>query len=206
MGDGKISAVLMVLSYRFKSIQLAIFNCPGSKATHMRPSLFILLLLLIGNVSALEIDKAYRLIPHKQTVFKLNQSKIPKTEAQSVAHLLSLAEQAMVERVDALVNGPEKSGYLSQIDGISWQLSQLQMSAGIDPARAHILAAVQQHRAYFELHNVTGAKSESARQQLIQSSHHHLITAYNLLMQSYPQETKHNKQAFFDYLCALDFI
>ena len=196
----------MVLSYRFKSIQLAILNCPGSKPTHMRPSLFILLLLLNGNVSALEIDEAYRLIPHKQTAFKLHQSKIPKTEARSVALLLSLAEQAMVERVDALVNGPKKSGYLSQIDGISWQLDHLQMPARIDPAREHILAAVQQHRAYFELHNVNGDKSESARKQLIQSSHQHLISAYNLLMQSYPQETKHNKQAFFDFLCALDFI
>jgi hypothetical protein len=172
----------------------------------MRASLFLLLLLLSGNLSALEIDKAYRLIPHKQTVFKLNKSNIPKTEAQSVAHLLSLAEQAMVERVDALVNGPDKSGYLSQIDGISWQLDHLQMPARIDPARDHILAAVQQHRAYFELHNVIGNKSESARKQLIQSSHRHLISAYNLLMQAYPQETIHNKQAFFDYLCALDFI
>jgi hypothetical protein len=172
----------------------------------MRPSLFILLLFLSGNVSALEIDKAYRLIPHKQTAFKLQQSKIPRAEAQSLALLLSLAEQAMVERVDALVNGPEKSGYLSQIDDISWQLGHLQIPARIDPAREHILAAVQQHRAYFELYNANGDKSESARKQLIQSSHRHLISAYNLLMQAYPQETKHNKQAFFDYLCALDFI
>ncbi len=172
----------------------------------MRPSLFILLLLLSGKVYALEVDKAYRLIPHKQTAFKLHQSRIPKAEAQSVALLLSLAEQAMVERVDALVQGPEKSGYLSQIDDISWRLGHLQMPARLDPAREHILTAVQQHRAYFELHYANGDKSESARKQLIQSSHRHLISAYNLLMQAYPQETKHNKQAFFDYLCALDFI
>jgi hypothetical protein len=172
----------------------------------MRQTLFILLLLINSSVFALEIDQAYRLIPHQQTTFKLQQSKIPKSDAHDVAQLLSLAEQAMVERVDALVNGPDKSDYLSRIDSISWQIDHLQVPASIDSARQHILTAVQQHRAYFELHGANGSQAKVTRHQLIQSSHGHLIAAYNRLMQTYPAETGHNKQAFFDYLCALDFI
>jgi len=172
----------------------------------MRQALLILLLVLSNGVFALEIDKAYQLIPHQRTVFNLDQSKIPVSEAQSVARLLSLAEQAMVERVNALAEGPDKSGYLSRIDNILWQIEQLQVPPRVRPASAHVLVAVQEHRAFFELYNASGNQAKESRQQLVQSSHRHLISAYGQLMQSYPGETKHNKQAFFDYLCALDFI
>lgn len=172
----------------------------------MRLPLLYLLLLFTHNSFALEIDTAYRLIPHKQTPFILLQSKIPKTEVEYVARLLSLSEFAMAERVEAMIDGPDKSGYISQIDSILWQLGNLKTPQNLQPAHQHILTAIQQHRAYFELHNLSGEKTKLQRNQLIQTSHRHLIMAYNLLMQLYPQETQHNKQAFFDYLCALDFI
>jgi len=165
-----------------------------------------LVLLLCADAFALEVEQAYRLIPHQRTVFLLDQSKLPASDAQQVSRLLSLAEKAMVERVDALKNGAAKTGYLSRIDDILWQLDQLQVPDRIQPARDHVQTAVRQHRNYFELQNVTGASAEASRQQLIQASHRHLIAAYQLLMQTYPEETQHNKQAFFDYLCALDFI
>ena len=88
----------------------------------MRQVLLFFLLLLCASSYAMEIDQAYRLIPHERTVFQLHQSSIPATEAQQVAKLLSLAENAMVERVDAMVNGAGKTGYLSRIDGILWQI------------------------------------------------------------------------------------
>ncbi len=172
----------------------------------MRQVLLFFLLLLCTSSYAMEIDQAYRLIPHERTVFQLHQSTIPATEAQQVAKLLSLAEKAMVERVDAMVNGAGKTGYLSRIDGVLWQIDQLRVPKRVQGARDHIHEAVQQHRAFFELQNVTGNQVEANRQQLVRSSHRHLISAYQQLMQTYPEETKHNKQAFFDYLCALDFI
>ena len=172
----------------------------------MRQALLIFLLLLCASSYAMEVDQAYRLIPHQRTVFQLHQSAIPASEAQQVGRLLSLAEKAMVERVDAMVNGAGKTDYFSQIDGILWQIDQLRVPTQVHAARDHIQKAVQQHRAFFELQNATGNQVEANRQQLVQSSHRHLISAYQQLMQTYPEETKHNKQAFFDYLCALDFI
>ena len=172
----------------------------------MRRVLLVLLLLHCASSYALDVDKAYRLIPHQRTVFQLHQSKIPATEAQQVERLLSLSEKAMVERVDAMVNGAAKTGYRSNIDGILWQIEQLRVPKQIQAARDHIHQALQQHRAYFELQNAPGSQAKANRQQLVQSSHRHLISAYQQLMQTYPGETKHNKRAFFDYLCALDFI
>ena len=172
----------------------------------MRQVLLIFLLLHCASGYAMGVDQAYRLIPHQRTVFELQQSTIPATEARQVAKLLSLVEKAMVERVDAMVNGAEKTGYFSQIDSLLWQIDQLRVPKRVQVARDNIHQAVQQHRAFFELQNVTGNRAEASRQQLVQSSSRHLIRAYQKLKQTYPEETKHNQQAFFDYLCALDFI
>lgn len=162
--------------------------------------------LVCSSAHAMGIEQAYRLIPHQRTVFQLNKSNLPASEAEQVARLLTLAEKAMVERVNALHNGARKTGYMSRIDAILWQIKQLQVPARVTPARDYVLAAVQQHRSFFELQNVSGSNAEASRNQLMQSSHSHLIGAYNVLMQAYPNETKRNQQAFFDYLCALDFI
>jgi len=137
--------------------------------------------LVCSSAHAMGIEQAYQLIPHQRTVFQLHKTNLPVSEAQQVARLLKLAEKAMVERVNALKNGASKMGYQSRIE-------------------------VQQHRSFFELQNVSGSNAKASRNQLIQSSHQHLLAAYGVLMHSYPEETKHNKQAFFDYLCALDFI
>lgn len=165
-----------------------------------------LILLFCSSVHAMGVEQAYQLIPHQRTVFHLHKTNLPGSEAQQVAKLLKLSEKAMVERVNALHNGAGKTGYLSRIDDILWQIEQLQLPGQVRTARDHIQLAVQQHRSFFELQDVSGSNAKTSRNQLVQSSHRHLIAAYQVLMQSYPEETKHNKQAFFDYLCALDFI
>lgn len=172
----------------------------------MRLSLSFVLLLFAANSLALEIDQAYRLIPHQQTPFVLNQSRIPVGEAAKLARLLSLAELAMVARVGAMRAGPAETDYFSQIDTILWQMKNLDTSPNLHQARLHILAAIEQQRGFFELYATNGDKVQTERNKLVETSHRHLITAYNILMQLYPQETGHNRQAFFDYLCALDFI
>ena len=165
-----------------------------------------LALLLCANVQALEVEQAYRMIPHQRTVFLLNRTNLPASEAQQVAKLLTLAEKAMVERVNALHNGARKTGYQSRVVSILRQLNELPVPGQVDAARDHIVAALRQHRVFFDLQVLTGDEASASRQALIQSSHRHLLQAYHLLMQAYPDETRHNKQAFFDYLCALDFI
>jgi len=166
----------------------------------------LVLILICGRAHALEVEQAYRMIPHNRTVFLLYQSNLPAIDARQVARLLTLAEKAMVARVDARVNGAAKTGYLSRIDDIMRQIDKLKVPERIAKARKHILSALQQHRKYFELENMSGSSAEAKRSQLIQSSHRHLIAAYQQLMEAYPDETKHNRQAFFDYLSALDFI
>jgi hypothetical protein len=165
-----------------------------------------LIFLLCSSAHAMGVEQAYQLIPHQRTVFQLHKTNLPANEAKQVTRLLTLAEKAMVERVNALHNGARKADYNSRIDSILWQIEQLQVPGQVTAARDHIQTAVQQHRSFFELQNVSGSDARASRNQLIQSSHRHLLSAYRVLMQAYPNETRQNKQAFFDYLCALDFI
>ncbi|NIP39793.1 MAG: hypothetical protein GWO07_16190 [Candidatus Dadabacteria bacterium] len=44
------------------------------------------------------------------------------------------------------------------------------------------------------------------REDLVHSSSNKLKRAYSILMKKCPKENGHNRQAFFDDLCALDFI
>jgi len=172
----------------------------------MKQVILALIFLICSSAHAMGIEQAYQLIPHQRTVFQLHKTNLPASDAQQVTRLLTLAEKAMVERVNALNNGASKTDYMSRIDSILWQIEQLQVPGQVTAARDHIQTAVQQHRSFFELQNVSGSNARAGRNQLIQSSHKHLISAYGVLMRTYPNETKHNKQAFFDYLCALDFI
>lgn len=114
----------------------------------MRQLLLIFLLLHCASVYAMGVDQAYRMVPHQRTAFELQQSTIPATEARQVAKLLSLVEKAMVERVDTMVNGAEKTGYVSRIDGVLWQIDQLRVPGQVEAARDHILQAVQQQRFF----------------------------------------------------------
>ena len=108
-----------------------------------------LIFLLCSSAHAMGIEQAYQLIPHQRTVFHLHKTNLPASEAQQVASLLTLAEKAMVERVDALKNGASKTGYKSRIDSILWQIEQLQVPDQVTAAQDHIQTAVQQHRSFF---------------------------------------------------------
>lgn len=169
--------------------------------------LILCLLLLVCCVSyALDIDEAYRLIPHQQTPFIKHKSTLPTLEADYVEQLLSLAELAMVERVKAQKYGPKKSRYKQQINSILQELNQLKTPKKLIPAYGYIQAAIKLHRNYFDLHALNDPKSKQQRRKLIKDSSRYLIAAYMSLKKLYPGETRHNQQAFYDYLCALDFI
>lgn len=169
----------------------------------MKKLVIVLGLFITTQASALGVKEAYEAIPHNQTPYHVLQSTIPDAESRYMARLLSLSELAMVERVEAMKNGPEKAHYDSDIANILNQLDRLKTPQKLRAVYDHIYQAIQQQRRYFTLIH---AQDKQEKKRLVQSSHQHLITAYNLLMKLYPNESRHNQAAFYDYLCALDFI
>lgn len=169
----------------------------------MRFIVCIVLLLGVQVGYALSVEDAYKAIPHRQTVFRVEQSNLPPGEAAVVGDMLALAEKAMVERVRALKTSPDSMRYEKPIADILGRLRRLPAPAKLEPVREELLKAIEQHRAYFA---IRGKGGEKEKQRLVQQSHRALIRTYDLLIELYPDETAHNRQAFYDYLCALDFI
>ncbi len=72
--------------------------------------------------------------------------------------------------------------------------------------------AIEEQRAFLhEWRQSLGAGADHvvptiAQHPLVQSASQKLQQAYQDLMRLFPQEGPHNKDAFFDYLCALDFL
>ena len=70
--------------------------------------------------------------------------------------------------------------------------------------------AIETQRRYFdkwEQKISQGEHFQFERNDLhIQTAHRLLIQSYNKLIKLYPNSSAQNRQAFYDHLCALDFI
>jgi len=65
---------------------------------------------------------------------------------------------------------------------------------------------MREQRSALEQWRKIALPTDLARHPLVASSSGKLHRAYAELLALFPQEDAHNKAAFFDYLCALDFI
>lgn len=155
--------------------------------------------------SEMSIDEAYKAIPHKRTVFDSKISTINSKDKDLLIKSFALVETAIVCKVEmgkaySTGNYSKNSCYPKIIE--DWK--KLDHIEAIKSYFSLILESIQDHEKYF----LRWKKEKKAPdyQLEIQVSHGKLVSAYNVLMTYYNQEPPFNKAAFFDYLCALDFI
>ena len=87
-------------------------------------------------------------------------------------------------------------------------MGNLEVPARLGQVHGLVMQAVQEQRKFL-LHwyrNQWDSSLRIAQEPLVQSSSHKLRAAYVALMRLYAGESETNRHAFFDYLCALDFI
>ncbi len=105
--------------------------------------------------------------------------------------------------------------YQRTLNSLLRELEALNPPERIIPAVNLITTALQEQRSYLREWDQATAKRQpfpyvlhrgGNLHSLVRSSSNKLLQAYNHLMKSYPKESPHNRQAFFDHLCALDFI
>jgi hypothetical protein len=174
-----------------------------------------------ASVSAISVEDAYRAIPHRYTPFESRSVKMSPKEAAVLQEFFRILNLAIVERVQAQAwfqsngkRGVAFSSYLRSTDGLILQLEALTIPESLKPVRRDVIDALKDQRAYFEEWQQAVRKGESFRYPPGASPHHprvlsssqKLQQAYGRLIQLYPRETERTKQAFFDHLCALDFI
>jgi len=177
---------------------------------------FLLILSSVACAGELGVEDAYQAIPHRRTPFEVTTSTLSTSESEALKRLFELTDRGVVVRVQGLqaqhaadVVALERvsSGYSS----LTYALATLAVPATIENAKAHILQSVQLHQHHFEValnrqrSNAEASAKFQRSDEIVQASSH-LHSAYGLLMKSFPDESSRNRQAFFDHLCALDFL
>jgi hypothetical protein len=143
------------------------------------------LLLLVRSAAAMSVDEAYASIPHRRTVFDRRAATMPAEEADALQRLFAIVDRAIVARVT-------KSGY----DPLLAELRALDVPSRLRRVHTLVTEAVVAEHAYLTRNDQAAVQTASAR----------LHEAYAELMRLFPEEGPQNRDAFFDYLCALDFL
>ena len=187
----------------------------------------IVLLLCCGmfwggaSLSAISVEEACRAIPHRYTPFGARSVKMNPRDAVFLQEFFRLLNLAIVERVQTQAwfqsngnRGIAFSRTQRTTDGLIAQLEAMTVPEGLKAVHRGVIEALKDQRAYFEEWQRAVSRREPFKYALgaspqhprILSSSQKLHEAYGRLMQVHPQEAERTKQAFFDHLCALDFI
>jgi hypothetical protein len=160
----------------------------------------------IGQTS---VEDAYRAIPHRRTVFDVGTARMSSEEREYLRQLFELVDLGIVERVGTLGWLKSKGGHEPSPEGydrVVSQLKALSVPARLGSVHRLVSEAMVEQRAALAEWRKTAVPADLAGHPLVASSRGKLRRAYGELLALFPQEDGHNKAAFFDYLCAMDFI
>jgi len=159
---------------------------------------------------SMSVGEAYRAIPHQRTPFDDQAARMEVADAAYLDRLFVLTDIAMVERVQSqlwLQSGGKQGSAQGNHRSILAHLNALESPDRLQRVHTLIREAIEEQHRYLSTWQASGrANYFSPSAPLILSSHGKLIGAYSELQALYPGEGAHNRQAFFDHLCALDFI
>ena len=152
---------------------------------------------------AMSVDEAYQDIPHNRTVFEPGTAQsIPDVERRYLIQFFAWIDQAIIANAVSRRNGDVPHAYEK-----TWSVQAgLRPSPKLRHVQELVGAAIQDEYVYLKERQQMSVRSFDAGHPRVQAASRRLHQAYSELMTLYPAENAHNKQAFFDYLCALDFL
>ena len=173
-------------------------------------TVWILFAVVAPQTWAMGLDDAYASIPHRRTPYSVASSAATRPQTEALARLFELSDQAMVLRVRGLaaVRSRDLASLRDVLQDYRGPLDMLQkapVAPEVQQVQSLVLLAVRQHKAFFETKLAAGVRDAVFTPVVYQASGN-LRQAYSLLMAVFPKESPSNRQAFFDHLCALDFI
>ena len=165
---------------------------------------------------ALSVDDAYKAIPHRRTAMDFAASNARDQDKRYLEVAFHLIDQAIRLRVTAYQKfsraGADDPQLISDMDRIIDFLQNVEAPPHLFSYHQHLLQGLSDQRAFFAEWQSQGQQFQFGSPNRIgshpkvQSASNALREAYQILMQEYPGEGTRNKDAFFDYHCALDFI
>jgi hypothetical protein len=162
---------------------------------------------------ALSTEEAYAAIPHQRTTFDAGTSKLPPSQVDSLRRLFAASDQGVVLKVEGIraqrsSNVAELERIQKAYDTVIENLQSQKFSAEVAPARDLVVKALRDHKGFLATRPKGGmqfvARDLNAPEVTRASTSLH--QAYDGLMGAFPGEPARNKQSFFDYLCALDYL
>ena len=150
---------------------------------------------------AMSVEEAYQSIPHRRTVFNSQEAKMDSAEAAYLTKLFDWMDQAIVAKQSIFKGADASSAYA----GVWKSLQDLQPPAKLKRVQDLYAQAAKDEAAFLQVWQKMPVRSFNANHPLVNQASGRLIQGYNELMRLYPAEDQHNKDAFYDYPCALDF-
>lgn len=159
---------------------------------------------------AMPVDEAYKALARQRTPYRAKLAKASRDEIDYLGSLFALTDAALAERVAIqlkLEAGEPLEAERSNYDAILSGIMALKTPAHLVPVEAMIFAAISEQRQYLQAWRESGRRLFFNRgDPLVEGSHEKLIDARDRLLEIYGEADPENKQAFLDFLGALDFI
>ena len=165
-------------------------------------------------VVGISVEQAYAAIPHRRTVWSESDSTVPAAEQAYLRATFAVLDQGVAARVAGLEHYSAQQ--FDAAEPVENYDRLIAFARGLTPPPAlrtyhgKVLEALAAQRQFFADWKAAGAgfpyaqkvgEHAGARQASAA-----LRAAYNELMTQYPNEGASNKDAFFDYHCAVDFL
>lgn len=162
----------------------------------------------------LSVEQAYAAIPHRRTVWVADESTVPSEERAYLKAIFQVVDQAVAMRVAGLqnfTNGQfDSSNLIADYDELINFARAMPVPITLRVYHQDILDALLGERQFFgdwrSQREQFGFAQQIANHPGVRAASAALRSAYNELMMKYPRESQTNKDAFFDYHCALDFL
>jgi hypothetical protein len=164
--------------------------------------------------TAAEVANAYAAIPHQRTPFDASSSTAAAKQKADLARLFAYTDRGVVLRVQGMkAHGAKDAAGLKRAmagyDALIAELKREPFAGEVAQAQALVIEALQLQQRHLQSRPEGGLVF--VRQQIstvpdVRAASGKLLKAYDVLMRAFPEETKRNKAAFYDHLCALDFL
>ncbi|PCI36266.1 MAG: hypothetical protein COB53_10120 [Elusimicrobia bacterium] len=162
----------------------------------------------------LSVQEAYEAIPHRRTRADVEDEGLDPRDELYLKLVFSAIDESVALRVstqiDFIDGDTDGNGYFEAQDRISEFLEELAPPPKLVGYHGMVLAAISDQRAFFAEWRDAGAgfthKRNVGTHAKVQSASGKLRSAYGTLIKEYPPLSSQNKEAYFDYHCALDFI
>ena len=164
----------------------------------------------------LSVDDAYGAIPQRRTEIEFAGSRIPKADQDYLQIAFAVIDQGVLLRVanyQSFKRGKTADPLtISRMDRLITFWQSVDPPSQLKIYHKRIEQALADQRTFFDEWRTQGSGFPYAQGTNL-GSHPKVIAssaalkeAYEILMHTYSSEDPHNKRAFFDYHCALDFL